>query len=307
MKKTILLTGVTGFLGSHVLRFLLKSNNFNVVAIKRRRSNIYRIADLTHLVYLYDFDGDRSAIEKIFTENKVDLILHMATCYGRDPETASDVINTNLVLPILIIENAIKNNVDCFINIDSYFNKAGLSYNALANYSLSKKSLLNWFKNFSRQIKIINLYLEHVYGEFDSNSKFVESIIRRIAIDNEDRIALTHGHQRRDFVYVADVVKAIDTIITSYELGNRNYEDFEIGTGVAIEIRHFVEYVKTYSSSRTLLDFGAIMYRNDEIMESKANISKISNKGFKPLFSMEDGIKKIIDLYLMQRHINSNN
>ena len=80
--------------------------------------------------------------------------------------------------PINLLEMAVKNNVGVFINTDSYFNKENLSYNYLLNYSLSKKSLNLWLKHFSKKIKIINMVLEHIYGEYDNDNKFIEKIIK---------------------------------------------------------------------------------------------------------------------------------
>jgi hypothetical protein len=72
--------------------------------------------------------------------------------------------------------------VRCFINTDSFFNKTGNSYSNLLNYSLSKKSLLIWLEKISASLKIINVVLEHMYGPGDSDSKFVEGIIRSVGI-----------------------------------------------------------------------------------------------------------------------------
>lgn len=258
MNTTILLTGATGFLGSHVLKSLLNNNNLNIIVLKRASSSLSRISEIPLLskVKFYDVDSTHDSIEKAFKENKVDVILHMATAYGRDNEKVSDVLNSNLIFPINIIENAIKYNCKSFINIDSYFNKKKFSYDALPNYSLSKKSLMNWLKNFSSKIRIVNLMLEHIYGEFDSKNKFVESMIQNIAIKQVPSIDLTYGHQRRDFVYISDVVDAINIAIKYSLENNILFENFEVGYGDAFEIKEFVSLIKYYSNSKTNLNWG---------------------------------------------------
>lgn len=298
MKKTILLTGATGFLGSHVLKDLLDKDEFNIIVLKRRNSSLKRIDETTiSRIKFYDVDSEQNIIEKVFIENDIDIVLHMATAYGRSKESVANILETNLILPISIIENAIKHNANCFINIDSYFNKEKFSYEALPNYSLSKKSLISWLKNFSSEIKIVNLVLEHVYGEFDSESKFVESMIRNIAIDSVDSIPLTHGHQRRDFVYISDVVDAISIAIKNCSTSKATFENFEVGSGQASEIKEFCELIKYYSGSESNLEFGKIKYRNDEIMESKADISKLKELGYEPKVFINEGVLKIINLY----------
>ncbi len=130
-----------------------------------------------------------------------------------------------------LAELGIKNGVQCFININSYFNKSNSSYSNLQDYSLSKKSFLIWLQKLSSKLKIINVFLEHIYGLYDSDSKFVESMIKQIAIKQVARVELTHGHQKRDFVYLDDVVKAYMTLIEYGRDHNFLFKTFELGTG----------------------------------------------------------------------------
>jgi|ERR1035437_532012 nucleoside-diphosphate-sugar epimerase len=294
--KTLLLTGITGFLGSHILKSLIEDNMYKIICLKRSFSNMRRIADLeTRNVVFYNID--LIDLDSVFIKNKIEIVIHMATEYGRNNRSIYTVLETNLMFPIKIVETAIKYNVKCFINTDSYFNKEAFSYNYLLNYSLSKKSLLSWLKSLSKEIGIINVVLEHIYGEDDNEPKFTEFIIKNIAIEKKEAIDLTYGHQRRDFIYIADVVNAYKFIINYAIVNNIYFKTFEIGRGQATEIRMFIEKVKEISGSNTKLNYGKIPYRSDEIMESKANIQELLNMGWKPEFSIEQGIKKILEYY----------
>jgi CDP-paratose synthetase len=295
-KSTILLTGVTGFLGSHLLKSLIDDDSYKIVCLKRSFSNTRRIDHLeTKGVVFYDVD--LIDLDTVFVENKIDIIIHMATEYGRNDSSIHSVLDTNLMFPIKIVETAIKFKVKCFVNTDSYFNKDTFSYNYLLNYSLSKKSLLNWLKSLSNEIGIINVMLEHIFGEDDNAPKFTEFIIRNIAIDHKEEIDLTYGHQRRDFIYIADVVDAYKYIIKYAILNNIYFKTFEIGRGQAVELRVFIEMVKELSGSKTKLNYGKIPYRSDEIMESKANIKELLNMGWQPIFTIDKGIEKILKYY----------
>ena len=295
-KKTFLLTGATGFLGSHLLRKLVQLD-CKVIIVKRSFSNIDKIVDLINLEQIKFHDLDKDNLEDLFKKNNVDSIIHTATEYGRIDKSISKILEANLILPIKLIELAIKYNVTSFINTDSYFNKDNLSYSSLLNYSLSKKVLLKWLTQLSPKIRVVNIILEHMYGPNDSQSKFIEYIIQEIGINKSKKIDLTHGHQKRDFIYVDDVVDAFVNII-EHSLNNEiTYSTFEIGFGTSTEVRKVVELIKKISKSNTNLKFGEIPYRSDEIMESKANITQITSLGWSPKINLEDGISFILKSY----------
>ena len=199
-----------------------------------------------------------------------------------------------MIFPVSLLELACDNNVQLFINTDSYFNKNNLSYLYLENYSLSKKTLNLWLKNFSKKIKVINLVLEHIYGNGDSNKKFVTTMIDKIALEQVDSIDITYGDQKRDFIFIDDVCNAY---LKALEYGlntNFHYKSFEVGTGIPVKINDFVSKIKKLSNSNTKINFGAIPYRDDEIMISVADNLDLINLGWKPEYDLENGLIEIL-------------
>lgn len=295
--KTIILTGATGFLGSAILKAILSESSDKVMLLKRSFSNIWRIKDEIKDSRVAYFDIDKQDLCKI-NFNGVDTIIHCATEYGRGDSLCHNILETNLIFPIHLIELAIKNNVKTFINTDTYFNKDNILYNHLFGYALSKRSLNLWLKHFSKQIQIINLVLEHVYGAFDNADKFVEKFIQDIAIKQVKKVALTYGEQKRDFVYIKDVV---DTYMASIKYGRNNrfrYRSFEVGTGHSIAIKDFCNLIKKISKSNTYINYGAINYREYELMNSMADTLELnllldSSKFVNP----KEGIESILGIY----------
>jgi CDP-paratose synthetase len=294
--STILLTGATGFLGSSILRKLV-ALDYSVIIIKRSNSNIIRIKDIIDLKQIKICNVDNEDLELIFGENKINCIIHSATEYGRGDTENATVFESNLIFPMKLMDLAIKYRVSCFINTDSYFNKSRISYSGLFNYSLSKKTFLVWLKTFSKQIKILNITLEHLYGPYDSNTKFMEYVIQEIGVKKVSQIDLTQGLQRRDFVFIDDVVDAYLLLVEHGLTENFTYQNFEIGTGVSTEISKVVLLIKEISKSGTILSLGKLPYRSGEIMDSKANASKIRTLGWFPKYDLEQGITKILGLY----------
>ncbi|GAL92642.1 NAD-dependent epimerase/dehydratase family protein [Microcystis aeruginosa] len=286
MSKTILLTGGTGFLGSHLAKRLVYEG-FDVIIIKRSTSKLSPLESIINQVRFYDLDS--IDIEKIFQENVIDIIIHCATNYGRFAVPPTDIIQANLFLPLKILQIAENYPVKTFINTDTILDKR-VSY-----YSLSKKHFLDWLYLFSQKMVCISVALEHFYGPFDDRSKFVSKIILDL-LHEVDFIDLTLGEQKRDFIYIDDVVEAFMTLVNfSFDVPNNLYR-YEIGTGKNIEIREFVQTVKTMTGNKvTRLNFGMLPYRENEIMESHVDISMLSRLGWQPQTSLVEGLKYTID------------
>lgn len=286
MAKTILLTGATGFLGSHLLKKLL-DNGFNVIILKRSFSKIDNISELINKIKFYDID--KTDISVAFEENKIDTIIHAATDYGRN-SSISKLLNSNLIFPVELLELAIEHKVKYFINTDTFYSKNDTNYSHLSSYTISKRSLQIWLKYFSQNIHIINMVLEHIYGENDNDTKFVTQIIKKIALEKVQKIDLTLGEQKRDFIYIDDVTNAYICVLNNLSKIKNNYTTFDIGTGKNISIKDFVTAIKNISNCKTILNFGVIPYRNGEIMDAKADTKNINALGWHSQYSYEQGI-----------------
>jgi len=287
MKKTILLTGSTGFLGSQILKKLVKKECFNIIILKRSFSNIFRIEKNLEKVKIYDIDTCK--LENIFKENNIDIILHTATQYGRKHESIIDIVETNLMLPLNLINLAKLYNVSTFINTDTLLDKR------ISSYALSKKQFRNWLQYYSNDMICINVSLEHFFGPNDDNTKFVTFILKNL-IDEVDSLDLTKGEQERDFIYIDDVVDAFILIIEN--INNKNgFLEYEIGSGINIKLKDFILKIATIvGNKKTKLNFGALKYRKNEVMISHVNLSEISKLGWYPKVKFEDGLKRTINL-----------
>lgn len=285
INQTILITGATGFLGSHMLYKLIELN-FKVVVLKRSFSNTFRIDNYFDKIKLYDIDT--TLMEKVFKENKIDIILHMATQYGRKEENILDLVESNLMLPLKLLTLAKLYNIKTFINTDTLLDKR------INSYTLSKKQFKNWLEYFSKYMVCVNVSLEHFFGPNDDNTKFVTFIIKNL-IEEVKELDLTLGEQERDFIYIDDVVDAFIIILNYLDKDNGFYE-YEIGSGINVKIKDFILNTVEILNSKTKLNFGALPYRSNEVMKSNVNLTEISKLGWFPKIKFDDGLKKTIEL-----------
>ena len=73
-----------------------------------------------------------------------------------------------------------------------------------------------------------------------------------------------------------------------------NYEDFIVGSGRNSNLKEILEFIKKETSSSSILDYGAIPYRVNELMESSNDISRLNNLGWYAETTMNDGLIRTI-------------
>ncbi len=288
MKKKILITGINGFLGSHLAKHL--KVNFEVIGLEYSLENLHRISDENFKVY----STNESPLELVFKENNFYAVVHVATVYRRQNEPIFDLLNTNINLPVQLLELSGKYNVNLFLNTDSFFNNPKYSYSYLSDYTLSKKHTVEWVKLLasSSTCKVANMKVFHMFGENDAPGKFIPFLIDKIK-NNEPTLDLTPGTQTRDFIYVKDVVGAFEYVMNAFS-DLESYQEFEIGTGVSYSVKELAVLIKQITSSNTKLNFGGISFRDGEIMESNVTNFKLQEMGWKPLHSLKLGIESCL-------------
>ncbi len=283
--KTILITGINGFLGSKIAIKLSKEHH--IIGLCRDANDNFRIKDYGFKLYLSESDS----VETIFIENKIDVIIHTATNFGRnESDSVIDILGTNLVLPITLYKLAKEQGSSLFINVDTFMTRyTKVTY--LEQYATSKKQTVEWLKLLQGKCKIANLVIYQQYGPYDGYGKFVPFIIK--SLKQEENIDLTLGEQQRDFIYVDDVVDSFLCVINSYPILD-DYSEFHVGSGNPMTIKEFVLLARKICNSDSVLNFGAIPYRENEIMESVANNKELLELGWSPKYNIETGLIQLL-------------
>lgn len=285
-RKTFLITGGTGFLGSNILKHMIGRGD-ELIVLKRSLSNINRISDMAKKLVLYDLD--QVDIKQVFCDHRIDKIIHCATNYGRTASNPMEVIEANLMLPLRLLELGKAHKVKCFINTDTILDKR-ISY-----YALSKSQFKQWLAVYASEILCLNIELEHFYGPEDDDSKFVINIIHKL-LNQVDKIDLTKGRQKRSFIYIDDAVEAFTRIIDHSDSLSAGFYTFQVGSLEAVEIKQFVELVKELTFNKnTVLNFGALPYRENEVMEPRLDLTKLIELGWRPRISLAEGLNKTIE------------
>lgn len=282
----VMLTGGTGFLGSQLAHALV-AHGYDVVLLKRSFSRVDRVADILPAVRCHDLD--REDLGGIVRQCTPDVILHCATDYGRKDSDPLRIIEANLVLPLkLLCVTREMTPPPMFVNTDTILDKR------VSAYSLSKEQCKDWLQRFADERVCVNVALEHFYGPGDDPTKFVTYVIQSL-VRNEPRIALTKGEQTRDFIFISDVVTAFLTILRAAAEWQRGFYPFEVGSNQPVTVRTMVELAKELAGNTvTSLDFGALPYRPNEVMEAHVDTTRLRALGWRCQTDLRTGLHKTI-------------
>lgn len=281
--KTILITGINGYLGSKLAKRYAKE--FIIVGLEYDTDNLFRLTNHNFEV----FASKDGIPEELFNKYDLDFIIHTATFYGRDKEANGQISFANTYLPQLLLEKAIKNSCPLFINTDTVLDRF------TSSYALTKKQFKDWLEFYAKQklIKVVNLKLEHFYGPGTSNTNFITLMVQKM-LQNEPTIALTKCEQNRDFLYIDDLLRVYDLMLKN--TNNFSYfQEYNVGAGKNTNLKELLEIIKANTQTKSILNYGVIPYRNNELMESNNDIGRLRDLGWAPEISIKEGLLNVIN------------
>lgn len=296
--KRILVTGATGFNGSHLTKCLMKSGA-EVHVLHRSSSSFWRLNKIKEKLHLHNIDiSDPISVFKICKEINPKIVYHLAA-YGanyrdQDIQQAFDI---NLIGTINLIKGLKGTECKKLIFTDTFFayghQDAPIRETTLLKpstpYASTKISASYLAPLFAKkfELPLIILRLFNVYGPLDDTSRFIPYII--LSLYKKEIPKLTGCRQIRDFIFVDDVVEAC---LKAIEINHSTI--LNVGSGVPVTLKSVVnEILKYFEDGR--IEFDAIPYRKDEIWKSYADMSKAKKiLDWEAKVSLQDGIFKTV-------------
>lgn len=304
----VLITGATGFIGSHLTQRLIPEG-FEVGIIKRERSDAWRIKDLLDKIVVYDVDlRNTQEVSKAVSHFRPDVIFHLATYYAVEHESqeVSPMVDTNVLGTVNLLEASKESMVKLFVNTSSCFVYKESENKLSENDALSPLNLYALTKIQAEQacsfyaekygLKAITFRIFPPYGPADHERRLIPYVIKSLL--DEERLKLTTGGQRWDFVYVEDIVDAYFKLLSVPDL-SRKHEIFNIGTENVISVREVVSRIKDIIGSELEPDWGAIPHRKNEVWFTCADMSKSENiLGWQSKIQiLEEGLEHTVEWY----------
>ena len=333
ISKTILITGGAGFIGSALIRHIIKKNEYRVVNVdKLSYSGNLQSLESVELSQKYIFEPvdicNEKELLRVFTKNQPDIVIHLAaeSHVDRSIDSPREFIQTNIVGTFSLLEQA-KNYWQClkgikkesfrFLHVSTdevYGNLNEISeffteetrYDPSSPYSASKAGsdhlVRAWHRTYGLPVLITNC--SNNYGPFQFPEKLIPHIILN-ALAGKNLPIYGDGKQIRDWLYVDDHVKALMDVAENAKVG----ETYNIGGNNEIQNIDVVRKVCAILDELAPNKLNGIGSYSELITYVKdrpghdvryaINAQKINKDlGWEPLDNFESGIQKTIEWYL---------
>lgn len=315
--STYFITGGAGFIGSTLSEKLLKQGN-KVIVIdnfcdfynpKIKENNVKKLLE-NEKFKLYKADiRDRQAVKKIFDENKIDVVMHLAAMAGVRPSIENPVLyqevnclGTQNILEEMKLHN-IKNGV--FASSSSvYGNCKEVPFKenmivdfAISPYAATKKAneVMAHVYHKLYNMNIIMLRFFTVYGPKQRPDLAINKFTR-LMLENQEIPMFGDGTTSRDYTYVDDIVNGIIKSC-EYTMNNKEvYEILNIGNSSPTSLKEMINTIaKTLNIEPKIKQ---LPMQPGDVERTYADIYKAKKLlGYEPKTSFEEGIKKFVDWY----------
>ena len=303
----ILVAGGAGFIGSHLCDALLSKNNTVIVADKliMGSKNIEHLSQNTNFKF-YEMElADQDNVDKLFGDNKIDIVYHMAanSDISKSANDTSIDFNDTLLTTRVLLESMRKNNVkniffastsavygempDIVLNEEtgglkpvSYYGGAKLASEALIS---SYVSMCDMNAVIFRFPNVIGPRLTH---------GVVYDFVKKLRNNPKELLILGNGTQCKPYIYVTDLVNAIVKLTEQFEPGVDVFNISVMSEGTSVtHIAEIVVDVLGLSDVEFKYTGGDRGWKGD-VPRFKYDISKVLATGWKPEYTSDEAVRK---------------
>lgn len=304
----VLVTGISGFIGSHLAR-RLGEEGAEVHGLVRSSSNLWRIQDLNNQINLHYADlSDSESVKKAVQAIKPKKVFHLAAYVdvSRSFEVVDEMVEVNIKGTLNLLRALEGTGYDCFINTgtsEEYGDnpapfREDQTPNPVSLYSASKVATTMFCQMLHKTLGLPILTLRPflTYGPGQESNMLIPSLMKKVL--KGEALEMTKGEQTREFNYVDDIVDGfIKASISPEAVG----EIINIGNGLEYKIREVVEMVLKLVNSPIKPNLGALAYRPGETWHFYCDNTKARKiLCWEPKVDLEDGLKRTINWF--QKH-----
>lgn len=207
--KRVLITGITGYIGSSLARGLLPE--YEVCGLVREPLNRTYLAGLEGAVRLFPYDGTLACLARVLEASRPDVVYHLAAYYtgAHGPEETPKLIDSNLTLGAYLLEAMAGGGCSALVWASTVMvHGGGEAYCPVNLYAATKRAFSDLLAYYTDAglLRAVTLVLSDTYGPGDRRPKILNLV--REAAQRGERLALSDGGQDYDVVYIDDVVRA---------------------------------------------------------------------------------------------------
>jgi nucleoside-diphosphate-sugar epimerase len=293
-EKRALVTGATGFVGSHLVR-RLAADGWNVHVIVRPNSDLFLLENLLETVTIHEHDGSTNGMLAIVETANPSVVFHLASLFlaQHKPDDLEPMMQSNLLFGTQLLEAMTATGAYRLVNTGTswqhFENKA---YSPVCLYAATKQAyeMIVAFYTETTPLKVITLKLFDTYGPDDPRPKLF-TVLRKIGKEPKP-FPFSPGEQLIDLVYIDDVVDAYMLAAQRLQTVSGNQrEEYAVSSGKPIRLKEVVQLYERLQGQKLPINWGERSYRPREVMVPWENGRRLP--GWEPRIQLEDGIRRM--------------
>lgn len=315
--KTYLITGVAGFIGSHIAETLVTKgikvvgldnfDDFYLPEIKRR--NIGKLL-ANELFTLCEVDvRDKVGLNAIFEEYKPQMVIHLCAMAGVRPsiEQPELYVEVNVNGTVNILEAMKRFAVKKFIFASSssvYGNNSKVPFvetdnvdKAISPYASTKKAgeVIAHTYHHLYGIDMLLLRFFTVYGERQRPDLAIHKFTRLIT-EGQPIPFYGDGLTFRDYTHISDIVSGVVEAVKFIESEENLYEIINIGNNQTVSLREMVAHIEKAVGKKAIIN--KMPMQMGDVQKTYADIGKAKRLlGYNPKMNFEEGIRQFVKWY----------
>jgi nucleoside-diphosphate-sugar epimerase len=292
--RVALLTGATGFVGSHLARRLVR-DGWSVCALTRPP-----LDRLPSGVEPVEIPGSPDALIRSVDAVAPTVCFHLATRFQghHEPVDVPDLVEANVGFGAQLAEAVARTSRCPFVNVGSAWQRFEGRVGAPTTLYAATKQAFEDILTFYAQVEglpVATLYFFDTYGPDDRRQKLVPLLFDAARRGRE--LEMSGGHQLIDLLHVDDAVSALLAVAELLRSGEGTGEGggagFAARTGAPVTVRELVELVEQATARSLRLRWGARPYRPREMFTPW--LSPPPPPGWSPTIALADGLRALAE------------
>lgn len=288
----MLLTGAGGFIGGHTARVLVQRGH-DVVGVVRPGSRRAALDAPGDGVSVAEADlGDADAVTSLLSEAHADALLHAAWYVepGRYLHAADENLAA-LSMSVGLVRCALDAGVERVVLVGTGFEPGlgAVEPPPRSVYGSAKQALHEMVAGLHIEgVAATCAHVFYLYGPGEHSKRLVPLLIRS-ALAGE-RLDVTDGKQRRDYLHVADVATGLATLTE-----HATSPSVDVCRGEPIEVRELYDAVGEATGRRDLIRAGERPYGAGEVIRAVGDPSELQGLGWAPRVGLGEGIAECVE------------